>query len=421
MKQILLKQVVLNGKCVDILIKDNLIAQIDDAIDCPVDEIIEGGGHLAAVPAFYNSHTHMAMNVLRGYADDMELFTWLSEHIWPAEAQMTYDDVYHGTRLAILEMIKGGTVFFNDSYWFPLAGAKAAEEMGVRAQIGLLSLNNGSGDDVKAEQNQALWDYREALPSRVRVACAPHAIYTVCKQRLQELAVFAKEHNLFIHIHAAETQKEVDDCLAEHGMTPIAYLHSLGILSPKTILAHCVHLNDDDRRIIAETGAVISHNPVSNQKLCSGIFDFEAARLAGCKITIGTDGCSSNNNLSMFEEMKFAALSAKIKTGKPTAGSDCNIYKVATQQAAEAFGINAGVIEVGKEADLLLVELDHAMMISDYSLISNLVYAADTSIVDTVICCGNVLMKHRFVPNEAEIYAEGRKVCAKLAALRNRA
>jgi 5-methylthioadenosine/S-adenosylhomocysteine deaminase len=189
----------------------------------------------------------------------------------------------------------------------------------------------------------------------------------------------------------------------------------LGLLSPQTILAHCVHLTDDDRSLIAETGAVISHMPVSNQKLCSGILDFTAALDAGCKVTIGTDGCSSNNNLSMFDEMKCAALSAKVKTGNPTCGKDVDIYRAATISGADAFNINAGEIAVGKEADAILIELDHPQMVGDYNLISNMVYSADTSVVDTTICRGKVLMEHRVVAGESEIISAARAVCRKLS------
>ena len=414
MSDILIKNVILNGKICDVEIDNGKFSNIAENITAEAGKVIDAAGRFAITPAFYNTHTHMAMTLLRGYADDLELFDWLSNHIWPAEAKMTEEDVYIGTRLAILEMIKSGTVFFNDSYWHPRAIAKAANEMGVKAEVGLLYLSIEDGSTLKNEQNEAVLEIESTLPDRIRISHSPHAIYTVSRDRLLQVAKDAASDGRRIHIHAAETKKEFDDCMAEHSATPIGYLNSLDLLSPETVLAHCVHLTDDDRRIIAETGAVIAHNPVSNQKLCSGIFEWQKAADAGCCITIGTDGCSSNNNLSMFEEMKFAALSAKVSSGDPKSGKAEDIFRAATINAAEAFGFDAGVIAVGKEADALLIDLDAPEMIGDYNLTSNLVYAASNRVIDTVICSGRILMEHGVVPGEKEIIAAARKVCDKL-------
>ena len=414
MSDILIKNVLLNGNICDVEIENGRFSRIAGNITENAGKVIDAAGRFAITPAFYNTHTHMAMTLLRGYADDLELFDWLSNHIWPAEAKLTEEDVYIGTRLAILEMIKSGTVFFNDSYWHPRAIAKAAAEMGVKAEVGLLYLSIKDGSTLKNEQNEAVLEMESSLPESVRIAHSPHAIYTVSRERLLQVAKDSASDGRRIHIHAAETRKEFEDCLAQHNATPIAYLNSLGILGPKTILAHCVHLTDDDRKIIAETGAVIAHNPVSNQKLCSGIFEWQKAADAGCRITIGTDGCSSNNNLSMFEEMKFAALSAKISSGDPKSGKAEEIFRAATVNAAEAFGFDAGVIAVGKEADALLIDLDAPEMIGDYNLTSNLVYAASNRVIDTVICSGRILMEHGVVPGEKQIISAARKVCDKL-------
>ena len=415
MIDILLKNVVLNGDICDVAIEKGVFSAIEKNITLPAAKIIDAKGRYAVCPAFYNTHTHQAMTLLRGYADDLELFDWLNNHIWPAEALLTEEDVYVGAKLAILEMIKGGTIFFNDSYWHPRATAKAAIEMGVKAEVGLLYLSIADGSTLKNEQNEALLDMADELPEQVRIAHAPHAIYTVSTDRLRKAAEDAALDGRRIHIHAAETKKEFEDCIAQHNMTPIAYLNSLGVLTEKTILAHCVHLTDDDRCIIAETGAVIAHNPVSNQKLCSGIFDWKRASEAGCKITIGTDGCSSNNNLSMFEEMKFAALSAKISSMDPKCGKAEEIYRAATVNGAEAFGFHSGVIAPGYEADAILIDLDRAEMVGNYNLVSNLVYSASKDTVDTVICAGKIIMENRVVPGEAEILSAAREVCRKIA------
>ena len=415
MIDILIKNAVLNNVVCDIAIENGVFTAVEKTITLPAEKVIDAKGRYAICPPFYNTHTHMAMTLLRGYADDLELFDWLSNHIWPAEALLTEEDVYIGTKLAILEMIKSGTIFFNDSYWHPRAIAKAAMEMGVKAEVGLLYLSIEDGSVLKNEQNEALLDMKDVLPEQIRIAHSPHAIYTVSSERLKKVVADAVLDGRRIHIHAAETKKEFDDCLKEHKMTPIAYLNSLGVLTSKTILAHCVHLTDDDRRIIAQTGAVIAHNPVSNQKLCSGIFDWHEASAAGCRITIGTDGCSSNNNLSMFEEMKFAALSAKVSSMDPKCGKAEEIYQAATVNGAEAFGYHSGVIAPGYDADAILVDLDCPEMVGDYNLVSNLVYAASKDVVNTVISSGKIIMENKAVSGEREIISSAREVCRKIA------
>jgi 5-methylthioadenosine/S-adenosylhomocysteine deaminase len=412
---LLLKNVLLEGKNTDILIRERKIARIAPSIQENAEKVLECGSHLAAVVPFYNTHTHTAMTLLRGYADDLALFTWLNEHIWPAEAKMDAQDIYAGTRLGILEMIKSGCCFFNEMYWFPKEAIRAAGEMGVRADIGLvhLALPGSTTARSAAQIREDALELAANLPQGVRIALAPHAIYTVCESALRDVTAVADELQMPLHIHCSETLREVEDCRREHnGMTPVAYLDSVGLLRENTLLAHCVHLTDEDRKIIARRGAVISHCPVSNIKLCSGTFDFQSALGAGCRVTIGTDGASSNNNLSMVEEMKFAALAAKLKSGDPTAGKDEDIFRCATVNGASYAQVNAGIAE-GGAADILLVELDHCRMVGDYNLTANLVYSADSSVMHTLICNGRVIMENHRVPHEEEIIAEARRSCDK--------
>ncbi|MBR7140294.1 MAG: amidohydrolase [Lentisphaeria bacterium] len=415
MNTLLLKDVLLDGRMRDILIENTQISRIGNGIEAPGAKIINGAGHLAAVVPFYNTHTHTAMTLLRGYADDLALFTWLNEHIWPAEAKMDAHDIYAGTRLGILEMIKSGCCFFNEMYWFPHEAVRAAGEMGVRADIGLvhLALPGSTTARSAAQIREDALALAKELPAGVRIALAPHAIYTVCESALRDVTAVAEELQMPLHIHCSETLREVEDCRREHNdLSPVAYLDSVGVLKENTLLAHCVHLTDDDRKIIAGTGAVISHCPVSNMKLCSGTFDLQAALGAGCRVTIGTDGASSNNNLSMLEEMKFAALAAKLKSDDPTAGKDEDIYRCATLNGAAYAGVNAGIAE-GCAADILLVELDHCRMVGDYNLVANLVYSADSSVMHTFICNGRVIMEDHHVPGEEEIIADARRCCDK--------
>jgi len=418
MKRLILKNVVSKGSLTDIAIAGKRFEKIAPGLDTAGAEVIDGQGRLAVLPPFYNTHVHAAMTLLRGYADDMELFTWLNDYIWPAEAKLTEEDIYDGSRLAILEMIRSGTVFFADMYWHPRQTQRAACEMGVRASVGMLFICGSDGEPLEKLRldNAEILEDARSWPEETTLACAPHAIYTVSEKVLRRAAETAAEHGLDIHIHVSETAREVEECRARHGCTPVAYLEKLGLLTPRTLLAHCTHLTPGDIELIAAKKSVIAHMPVSNMKLCSGSFDLRAALAGNCRVTIGTDGCSSNNNLSMPEEMKFAALLAKQVTGDPEAGKDSLIFDLATRCGAEAFGIDAGVIAEGKLADAILVDLDNPLMVGDYNITANMVYSADSSVIDTVICAGRVLMRRREIPGEAEIIDRARRVCRRLAA-----
>jgi 5-methylthioadenosine/S-adenosylhomocysteine deaminase len=420
MHRILLRKVVVSGRCQDVLICGNRFHRFSDCIEESADQVIDAAGELALVAPFYNLHSHAAMTLLRGYADDMELFEWLEKYIWPAEALLTHEDVYWGTKLALLEMIRTGSVFVNDMYWHQTASLDAVEEMGLRAAIGyvFICVPGGGVLENNRRANAQLRERAASCSSRIHLTYAPHAIYTVNEKALREISEEARQAGAVLHIHAAETVREVEDCRKEHGMTPIAYLDHLGILGPKTVLAHCTHLSDEDIAIISERGAVIAHNPVSNMKLCGGLFRFQAALEAGCRIGIGTDGCASNNNLSMLEEMKMAALSAKMQAAQPTAGRDQDVFAAATTAGCSLFDIDGGEIAEGKLADALLVRLKHPLMLGDYNLISNLVYSADSSVLDTLICDGKILMLNGKVEGEEEILARNREICRKIAAIR---
>ncbi len=422
MSRIIIRNVLCRGTVTDVLVEGNRIAAIGALGDRPEEPapgttVIDAHGTQAILPPFYNAHTHAAMTLLRGYAEDLELATWLGDHIWPAEAQLTEDDVYAGSRLAILEMIKSGTVFFNDMYWEQTATARAAADMGVRAEIGLLHIAGPDGrpNSRAVEGNEALLAAAADLPERITVSDAPHSVYATSEAMLRRISEESQEAGRRVHIHASETAAEVNDCLAAHGRTPIGYLDSLGLLRESTILAHCVHLTADDLALIADKNAVVAHMAVSNLKLCSGFFHHEDAVKAGCRIVLGTDGAASNNSLSMFGEMKTAALLAKSQAGSPLAGRGDHILGAATREAAAAFGLDAGIVEVGAVADFMLVDLSNHVMVSDHSLTANLVYSADPSVVSTVVCDGEILMNERHVPNEAEIVAEAREASRRIA------
>ena len=416
MSGILLKEVRLEGKVCDVLIEGRRFSRIAEHIAAPDAQRIECGGKLAIVPPFQNMHSHLAMTLLRGYADDLELFEWLEKHIWPAEAKLSQDDVYWGTRLALLEMIRSGSVFVNDMYWHQGATLRAVEEMGLRAAIGFMYICVPGGGVLESNRqaNEELREQAQNRSARISLTHAPHAIYTVNEKTLLEIGEKARAEDAVLHIHAAETLREVRQCQAEHGKSPVAYLHGLGLLGPKTVLAHCTHLSDEDIGLISDSGSTIAHNPVSNMKLCSGLFRFQDALQAGCRIGIGTDGCASNNNLSMLDEMKFAALSAKVQSGNPEAGKAEEVFRAATQAACQCFDIDAGEIAVGKLADAVLLRLQEPSMLGDYNLRANLVYSADSRVVDTTICDGKILMLHGEIPGEEEILERNRVICRRL-------
>ena len=406
-EELLISRATLGGKTVDALIRGSRFAEVSESpLSAPSARVVDARGKILA-PAFYNGHTHAAMNLLRGYADDLALMDWLQNHIWPAEAHLDDAIVYAGTRLSILEMIKSGTVFFNDMYWYAPAVLRAAEDMKVRAAVArqAIELSPGVNNPTNVESNAKLESDIASCSDRVFLTYAPHAMH--------DKAVAERS---YYHMHVAETRFEVETCSKQHGgMTPVEYLDSLGVLDERTVMAHCVHLTDNDIRIIRERGAVIVHNAQSNLKLDSGFFPFKrAAEEGGCRTILGTDGCCSNNSMSMFSEMKAAALIAKTVADDPSCAKAETVWRMATRGGAEAFGLDAGEIAAGKLADCMLLDGSSTFLVPGFNSVSDFVYAADSSCVDTVICDGNVLMENRVVPGEAEIIEAAREAAAKL-------
>ena len=411
---ILIQNVEHNEQTVDIYIEGHMIQTIGDCAEKTPDTIIDGTNK-AILPTFHNAHHHAAMATLRSYADDLELFTWLNQHIWPLESHLTEEDIYNGARLACLEMIKSGTTFFNDMYWYFHGTARAVEEMGMRAALGAVFIDMGDSDRraTNREMAQTLLDESKQYSDRIQFQLGPHALYTVSKEALVWCAEFANEHGLMIHTHLSETEKEVADCIAAHGMRPPAYLDSLGLLAPNLTAAHCVWLEQNEMELLAERQVKALHCPTSNMKLASGKFRFTDAQKAGMQIAIGTDGAASNNNLDMGEEIKMAALLEKHFTGNPTALPAETAWHAGTRAAAEMFGLNSGIIEEGALADCMLVDLNNERLAPGHNLIADMVYSADSSCIDTVICDGKILMQDRKVDGEEEIIAKAREYKAK--------
>ncbi len=389
MDRLLLKGVLHDGRVRNILIEDKRFKDLDAPAEVDEAQVFDASGS-AILPAMYNTHTHAAMTLLRGYADDMPLQKWLQEYIWPFEDKLTPEDIRKGSEIAVKEMVRSGTVFFNDMYFDVEETIDTVNRTGTRAAIGITVMENHS-KAVTREKREFILHWQDPTGGRVRLVMAPHAIYTVGERKLRDSAEFAREHGMLLHIHLSETVKEVEDCLIEHGTTPVRYLDSIGFLGPDVIAAHCVHVDDEEAAILAERGVTVSHCPCSNMKLGSGVFPYSRLMQAGCRITLGTDGASSGNNLDLREAMKFAALLAK-SGGDPELLPAEEVFRWATRSGAEAFGIDAGVIAEGKLADCLLIDLSDIRMQPCHHLVSNFVYSADSRCIKHVLCDGRIVL-----------------------------
>ena len=368
-------------------------------------------GNQLLIPGLINTHNHAAMSLLRGYADDHPLMTWLEQHIWPAEQQWVSPEfVGDGTRLAMAEMLRSGTTTFSDQYFFPEATAAAAREAGMRAQIAFPVIdfpNNWSrnGDDA-IEKGLALRDdYRSH--HRIGLAFAPHAPYTVGDDTLKKIAIYADELGMPVQMHLHETAGEVERAVTETGQRPIERLHNLGLLSPQFLCVHMTALNDDDIALIQKTGAHISHCPRSNLKLASGFSPVAKMLVAGINVAIGTDGAASNNGLDMLAETNTAALLAKAVSGQADALPAHQALAMATINGARALGIDdvTGSLEVGKAADLCAIDLSELEQQPLHDPLSQLIYTANGHHVRNVWVAGKQLLKDRKLTtlNEEEL------------------
>ncbi|HEY1237813.1 MAG TPA: amidohydrolase [Solirubrobacterales bacterium] len=404
----------LDGEAVGLRAEDGLIAELGPDVEAqPGDERIDADGLLLS-PPMVNGHTHAAMTLFRGFGDDMPLMEWLEKKIWPAEARLEPDDVYWGTRLACLEMIRCGTTRFFDMYWHGAEAARAVVDSGLRAEISSVmidGLDPAKGESMRGEVIESLERIGEA-GSLVAPSLGPHAIYTVSSESLAWLAEVAGQHEICLQIHLSETEQEVKDCLEAHGKRPAAYLDELGFLGPRTLLAHGVWLDDSELELVAERDATVVTNPAANMKLAvGGLFPYPAAAEAGVAIGLGTDGVSSNSNLDMFEEVKLLALGQKLASGDPATLPATDALQIARGRRSEPLG--GTPLEPGQPADLLLLRgSDPELSAGD--LDANLVYAAGGSVVDTTVVAGRVLMRDRVVPGADELVEEVRSRASRL-------
>lgn len=374
-------------------------------------EIVDCGGK-TAVPSFFNAHTHAAMTLMRGVGEDMVLDKWL-DAIWALESKIDADFVHAGTSVACVEMIKSGTACFNDMYWHPESAVKAAIDSGMRSMINHVMLDLGDKEKAASQRDACVALYEKSLswPSTVKFAVAAHAVYSVCEESFIWAAEFARSHGLKLHIHLSESVKEVADCKAAHkGLSPVEYLDSIGVLADNVIAAHCLHLSENDIRILGERGVSCVHNVNSNLKISSGHrFLYNELRDAGANVCIGTDGCASSNNLDMLEAAKTSALLQKGWRLDPSSMPLDELFRCATVNGAKAMGIDSGEIRTGALADMLLVNTDSTYFLSPGPFLANYIYSAHSDCVDSVICDGRFIMKGRVLNGERAALEEGRE------------
>jgi 5-methylthioadenosine/S-adenosylhomocysteine deaminase len=401
----------LDGATVGLRALDGRIAALGpDVAAAPGDETIDAAGaHLVA--PLINGHTHAAMTLFRGSGGDLPLMGWLEERIWPVEAKLDAEDVYWGARLACAEMIRTGTARFWDMYWHPEASARAVADSGMRATIGAPLFDKGRDAAAVREAAATSLDTLAAAGERVSPALAPHSIYMVSEETLRFIAELSAARDAPVQIHLAETEDEVTECLAAHGRRPAAYLDDLGLLTERTVLAHGVWLDEEELRLIAARGATVVSNPAANMKLAVGrAFPYPAARAAGVRIGLGTDGAGSNDSLDLLADLKTFALLAKHTAG-PTAIAVADAWAIAT--GARAPLLAGTPLAVGEPADFLLLD-PAAPELGVGDLASNLVYAASGTVVDTTVVAGRVLMRGGEQPDRAEIVARAAERAARL-------
>jgi 5-methylthioadenosine/S-adenosylhomocysteine deaminase len=406
---------VLHGDTVGLRAVGGTIAALGPGVQAEAgDETIDA--HRAALlPGLVNGHTHAAMTLMRGFGDDLPLMTWLEQRIWPAEAHLTTDDVYWGTRLACLEMIRTGTVRFWDMYWHQLDVARAVVDSGMRACVGQPILEaEGAPAGARPEDAADGIARLTEFGSRVEGALTPHAHYSVSEKSLRLVAEISDARGVPVHTHLSETEQEVHDCIAAHGCRPAHYLDRLGLLHDRTILAHGVWLDDEELELVAERGATIVTNPVSNMKLAVGrAFPYVDARAAGIPIGLGTDGAASNNSLDLLGDVKVLALLQKHASSDPATLPAPDAWAIATGGLAPRLGGTA--LAVGAPADFLLVDPD-AVEMTCGPLLEALVYAASSASIDSVVVAGAVVMRHRHIEGEEEVRARAleasRRICA---------
>lgn len=389
----------------DLLIENDKISEIarkdeESISQVGIDKIIDGENRIL-MPGLINTHTHLSMNLFRGLTDDMALDEWLNDYIWPTEAGLCGEYCHAGASLGIVEMIKSGTTAFNDMYFYMEDVAEAVIQSGMRGCLsyGMIDFGDNQKRENEFKENiDLIKNYNNSANGRIRTRFGPHSTFTTSKELLEKVRKEANKYNVGIHIHMNETKKEIRDVKEATGKRPFEYLEELNFLGEDVLAAHGVWLSKKEIEIIKERNVNMSHSPCSNMKLSSGIAPIQNLLSKNICVSLGTDSVASNNNLDLFEEMKFASLLQKVDTMNPVALTSHETIKMATINGAKALNLQeeVGSIEVGKKADIILIDKNSVNLNPMSNIVSsNLVYAANGSNVDTTICDGNILMENR--------------------------
>lgn len=384
------------------------------------EKIIDGHGKIA-MPGLVNCHTHLSMTLLRGIAEDQPLNNWLTETIWPLEANLRPDDVYHGALLGCLEMIKSGTTCFTDMYFYEDKVAKAVEKAGIKAVLaqGIIEAGNKErGEKMFKENVDFAKKYHKYADGRVTTHLGPHAVYTCSPELLMKVREAASALDVGIHIHLAESKEMAKEIKEKYGFSEVELLENLGFLGPDVLAAHCIHLNEEEMALLAKHGIKVAHAPVANMKIAVGVSKVKDLMSLGLTVGIGTDGPASNNSLDMFESMKIAALLQKLHYQDPTVLPAETVLKMATIDGARALRLDnlTGSLEIDKEADLILIDVKKPHLTPMHNPYANIVYSTRGSDVDTVIVNGKILMENRKVKtlDEDEVIRDAEKTAFNL-------
>lgn len=389
----------------------HIIAMGNDIAPSWGDEVIQGRDK-CALPGFVNCHTHAAMTLLRGVGEGLRLNEWLNGAIMPLEKKLTGEDIYWGTLLANLEMLKSGTTCYSDMYYDVESSLWAVKESGIRAVLGAgLTDTDGAGECRLEEAIAYCRRYQQSDDGRVRFMLAPHSVYSCSSQYLQDVEDASRKEEMRIHIHIAETRQEQDKAIVQTGRRVMKYLEYIGFLSDRVIGAHMIHLDKDELMLTKHYGVTPIHCPQSNMYLASGFFPYSKFKELGIPVALGTDGTASNNDLDMFEEMRTASLLAKAVSGDPQSLPSYEALKMATIEGARALGLDKeiGTLEVGKRADINIISLNSPHFYPrdpKHCLIGHLAYCAKAGDVDTVIVNGRVL-----VQKGKALYLDEEKIC----------
>jgi len=384
----------------DVLIDTTAGTILEIGPDLEGDESLEAAGCLVT-PGFVNGHTHVSMTLLRGYADDKPLGAWLSEDIWPVEAALTPEDIRIGAELGVLEFIKAGVTAFADMYFEVPEIVDVVDRAGVRARLGRGVVTVGKDEDTaQADAQQSLDVAREfdgAADGRVSTAFMPHSLTTVSTDVFEEFVPQVREAGIPIHYHANESRDEVDPIVDEHGLRPLEFADEYGLLEESDFIAHGVHVDETEIELLAERGTGVIHCPASNMKLASGMAPVQAMRDAGVTVGLGTDGAASNNDLSMLDEARDAAMLGKLAADDASAVPAPAVADMLTAETADAIGLEGGRLEAGAPADLAVIDFEVPHLTPVHDPVSHLTYAASAADVRHTVCDGQVLMRDRVV------------------------